>query len=176
MANPLTGNPYNPIYTAQQTPTTMISSGSVGTSDTSGTAEPIRWGGDPTSGAGYVKILGSVQTDTTPALLGTSYHIRGTTGAAVWGTIIAASGAGTKQYVSNVDIVVTAGTVDVAVTNIGVDGSTGAGVLVRGQFVPSGGIAKVFSPAMASGTNGTLAFWMGGAGTVDVTVNYRQGV
>ena len=119
---------------------------------------------------------GTVQINKTPVQLGTSYHARGTTGAAVWGTLIAASGAGTKQYVSNVDIVVTSGTVDVAVTNIGVGGSTGAGVLARGNFPAGGGIAKQFDPVNPSGTNGTLSFWLGGAGTVDITIQYWQGV
>ena len=120
--------------------------------------------------------LGTVQINKTPVQLGTPIHTRGTTGAEVWGTIVAAAGAGTKQYVSNVDIVVTSGTVDTAVTNIGVGGSTGAGVLARGQFPAGGGISKPFDPIVASNTNGTLAFWMGGAGTVDVTVTYWQGV
>lgn len=119
---------------------------------------------------------GTSQVNKTPVQLGTSFHTRGTTGAAVWGTLIAAAGAGTKQYVSNVDVVVTSGTVDVAVTNIGVGGSTGAGVLARGQFPAGGGIAKQFDPVNPSGANGTLAFWMGGAGTVDITINYWQGV
>lgn len=118
---------------------------------------------------------GTIQKNEKPVNIGTSFHTRGTTGAAVWGTLIAASGAGTYQYVSNVDIVVTSGTVDVAVTNIGVGGTTGAGVLARGQFVPGGGIAKDFDPISRSGTNGTLAYWLGGAGTVDVNITYWQG-
>jgi len=117
---------------------------------------------------------GTVQKNEKPVNIGTSFHTRGTTGAAVWGTLIAASGAGTYQYVSNVDIVVTSGTVDVAVTNIGIGGSTGAGVLTRGQFTPGGGIAKNFDPIARSGTNGTLSYWLGGAGTVDINVTYWQ--
>src|SRR3990167_6120110 len=91
-------------------------------------------------------VGGTIQHSSLPVQLGTPIHTRGTTGAAVWGTIVATAGAGTKQYVSNVDVVVTSGTVDVAVTNIGVGGSTGAGVLTRGQFTPGGGIAKNFDP------------------------------
>ena len=119
---------------------------------------------------------GTIQQNKIPVQVGTSFVAVGTTGVAVWGTLVAASGAGTKQYVSGVDIVVTSGTVDVAVTNIGVGGSTGAGILARGQFVPSGGISKNFDPVIASGTNGTLSYWLGGAGTVAVTVQYWQGV
>lgn len=119
---------------------------------------------------------GTVQISKTPVQIGTAYAVFGTTGAAVWGTIIAAAGAGTKQYVSGVDISVYSGTVDVAVTNIGVGGSTGAGVLTRGQFPAGGGISKSFDPVIASGTNGTLAYWLGGAGTVVINVQYWQGV
>ncbi len=107
--------------------------------------------------------------------LGTPLQVLGTTGVAAWGTLAAAAGAGTKQYVSRISIVVAAGTVDVAVTNIGVGGSAGAGVLERGQFVPGGGITNNYNPVIASGTNGTLAYWLGGAGTVSITVNYWQG-
>lgn len=127
------------------------------------------------SGTNNNIVTGTLNTGTfTPVALGTSYGTQGTTGAGVWGTLIAASGAGTKQYVSGVDISVVSGTVEVAVTNIGVGGSTGAGVLARGNFPAGGGISKNFNPIQASGTNGTLAFWMGGAGTVDVTIQYWQ--
>lgn len=128
--------------------------------------------------AGTVTLLqaGTIQQSMIPVTIGTSYGVVGTTGAAAWGTIIAASGAGTKQYVSGVDIVVVSGTVEVVVTNIGIGGSTGAGVLARGNFAPGGGIAKSFNPVQVSGTNGTLSFWLGGAGTADITVQYWQGV
>ena len=119
---------------------------------------------------------GTIQRNMTPTIIGTSSHTRGTTGAAVWGTLVAAAGAGTRQYVSGLAVVVTSGTVDIAATNIGIGGSTGAGVLARGQFTPGGGIQREFDPVAASATNGTLAFWMGGAGTVDITVDYWQGV
>jgi hypothetical protein len=128
--------------------------------------------------AGTITLLqaGTIQQNFVPVVVGTSYGTVGTAGAATWGTLVAASGAGTKQYVSGVDIVVVSGTVEVAVTNIGIGGSTGNGILARGNFIPSGGISKNFMPIQASGANGTIAFWMGGAGTVDVTVQYWQGV
>jgi hypothetical protein len=126
---------------------------------------------------GSVQIYqGTLQQNMVPVVAGTSYGTVGTTAAAVWGTLIAAAGAGTKQYVSGVDVVVVSGTVEVAVTNSGVGGSTGAGVLTRGNFPPGGGIAKSFNPVQVSGANGTLAYWLGGAGTVDVTIQYWQGV
>lgn len=119
---------------------------------------------------------GTIQRSSIPVQLGTPLVTVGTTGAAVWGTLVAASGAGTKQYVARTSIVVQSGTVDVAVTNIGIGGSTGAGVLERGQFVQGGGITNNYDPVMVSGTNGTLSYWLGGAGTVAITVNYWQGV
>src|SRR5258708_22438885 len=48
--------------------------------------------------------------DLTPVNTGTPLATVGTTGAAVWGTLVAAAGAGTKQYVSGVDISVVSGT------------------------------------------------------------------
>lgn len=109
--------------------------------------------------------------------VGTSYGTLGTTGGAVWGTLVAASGAGTRQYVSGLSIVVASGTVDCAITNVGtVAAANGAGILARGQFTPGGGIRASFWPVSTSGTNGTLAFWMGGAGTAYFTIDYWQGV
>lgn len=126
--------------------------------------------------AGTIQNLndGTVHIDSLPVRIGTSYGTLGTTGAAVWGTIIAAAGAGTYQYIEGLSIVVHSGTVDCAITNIGVGGTTGAGVLARGQFVPGGGIVRDFTHAQRSGTNGTIAFWMGGAGTAFFQVNYYQ--
>ena len=117
---------------------------------------------------------GTVQINKTPVQIGTPFVVRGTTGAAVWGTIIAASGAGTKQYVSRSSIIVEAGTVDCAITYVGVGGSEGAGVLERGKFVPSAGITNNHDPVISSGTNGTIGYWMGGAGTAIFTINYWQ--
>ena len=119
---------------------------------------------------------GTVKLNETPVNFATPLTTNGTTGVAMWGTLVAASGAGTKQYVSGVDVVVSSGTVEVAVTNIGVGGSIGAGVLARGVFIAGGGISKDFYPVIASGTNGTLSYWLGGAGTANITIQYWQGV
>ncbi len=117
-----------------------------------------------------------IRQDFVPSTLGTSYGTVGTAGAGFWGTIIAACGAGTKQYVSGVDIVGVTGSCEVAITNIGIGGSQGAGVLARGWIVPGGGISKNFMPIQASGTNGTVSYWLSTAGTVDITLQYWQGV
>ena len=184
-----------------QIPTTMGAIGTLGTADTGGTAKALPLSVDGTTGAAHVYLItkldstndsvtigagtvtsvtnlagGTVRHNEIPVNIGTSYGTVGTTGAAVWGTLIAASGAGTYQYVSGVDVVVASGTVDVAVTNIGIGGSTGAGILARGQFTPGGGISKDFDPIIRSGTNGTISYWLGGAGTAAITVQYWQGI
>ena len=121
--------------------------------------------------------FGTVAISAVPVTVGTSYGTLGTAGAATWGTLISAAGAGTRQYVSGLQIVVASGTVDCAITNAGTfAGPNGAGVLARGQFTPGGGIRASFDPVAASATNGTLAFWLGGAGTAYFTVDYWQGV
>ena len=147
--------------------TSMPSGGTISTNQLTGTI---------TTGTLQNLNFGTVATSAVPVTIGTSYGTLGTTGAAVWGTLIAAAGAGTRQYISGLQVVVASGTVDVAVTNIGVGGSTGAGVLARGQFTPGGGIQRTFWPVATSGANGTLSFWMGGAGTVAVVIDYWQGV
>ena len=120
---------------------------------------------------------GTVRIDSVPPVIGTSYGTLGTAGAATWGTLIAASGAGTRQYVSGLSVVVASGTVDCAITNVGTVATIGgAGILTRGQFPAGGGIMRDFFPAMVSGTNGTLSFWVGGAGTAYFTVQYLHGV
>ncbi len=118
---------------------------------------------------------GTVQSDMRPVNAGTSINVVGTAGASLWGTVVTSPGNGIKNYVAGVDIVVTTGTVEVAVTQIGIGGSTGAGVLARGAFPAGGGISKSFNPLQVSGTGGTIAYWMGGAGTANITVQYAQG-
>lgn len=116
------------------------------------------------------------QINSVPFVVGTSYGTFGTTGAAAWGTLVSAAGVGTKQYVSGIDISGISGTAEIVVSNVGVSGSQGNGVLARFNTVPGGGLSKVFNPVQASATNGTLAFWMGAAGTVDIVIQYWQGV
>ena len=58
MANPRTESPYSAAVDANQVPTNTFTSGTVGTSDTTGTAEVIRGGANPATGAQYVEILG----------------------------------------------------------------------------------------------------------------------
>lgn len=151
-----------------QTPTIMGVIGTLGTADTGGTARSLPIGVNPLTGAMYAEA---------PLNIGTSYGTLGTTGLAMIGTLISASGAGTYQYINGLSIVVASGTVDCAITSVGtVAGPNGEGILARGQFPPGGGIARNFGPTMRSGTNGTIGYWMGGAGTAYFTVQYWQGV
>ena len=117
---------------------------------------------------------GTIQINPKASIPGSTTVSVGTTGVAVWGTLVAPAGAGTLQYVSGLAVVVASGTVDVAVTNIGIGGSAGAGVLARGQFTPGGGMVREFSPVQVSAANGTISYWLGGAGTVALQASYWQ--
>ena len=119
--------------------------------------------------------LGTVKINPNSPQIGTSLVVRGTTGAGVWGTLVAAAGAGTRQYISGLAVIVEAGTLDIAIAN-GIGGSAGAGVFMRGQFAQGQGIARDFTHIQSTDTNGTLTYWLGTVGTVAMTVNYWQGV
>lgn len=179
----------NPQVDVVNTPTINVASGTQQTLGTVGTLNGIAAGDN---NIGNVDIVtgtitrvsnvgtlesGTVQKSSLPVQIGTSYGTLGTAGALTWGTLIAASGAGTYQYVSGLSIVVQSGTVDVAITNVGTVATIGgAGILARGNFAAGAGITKTFDPVMRSGTNGTLGYYLGGAGSVWFDVQYWQGV
>ena len=177
-----------PVLINQGTQTTIAAIENAGTQypyvklDAGVGSAVLDWGGTiPTVSNltnGTVRVsVGTVTQNAVPLVIGTSYGTLGTAGAATWGTLVATAGAGTRQYVSGIAIVVASGTVDCAITNVGtVAAANGAGILARGQFVPGGGIMRDFFPAQVSGTNGTLSFWLGGAGTAYFIVDYWQGV
>lgn len=145
----------------------------------SGTVTTIVAGTQNTLGTvGVVNNItnGTIKIDQNPTQLGTPYHFRGTSGEGTWLSVLAAAGAGTSTFVSHVDIVVASGTVDTALSGVGNTGSTGANVLGRGRFVASAGLTKPINPTFRSNANGTISLWMDGAGTVDVWLNYWQGV
>jgi hypothetical protein len=98
----------------------------------------------------------------------------GTAGGSFFGTLAAAAGTRSRYYVSGVDIVVQAGTVDVRV--LSGTAIQGTGVLAAGQFVPGGGISKEIRPAFMSGPNSELTYHFVGAGTAFITINYTKGV
>lgn len=97
----------------------------------------------------------------------------GTAGGSLFGTLSAASGAGTAHYVTGLQIVQMSGTTD---TYVGFGTAlTGGSVLARGNFAPGGGIMRDFSIPIASGTNSEICYELAGAGTVFVAVNYWKG-
>lgn len=114
---------------------------------------------------------GTIQIDHDPIEPVTTYGTQGTTGAAVRGTLVSAVGAGTDLMVSGLSIIVESGTVDCAICFGTMAGPNGADVLARGVFVPSAGIARDFTIPQSK-TNGTLTYYMGGAGTAYFQVNY----
>jgi hypothetical protein len=119
--------------------------------------------------AGGTIIVGST-VNATPLVLGTV----GTAGGSLFGTISGASGAGTKHYISGVDIVVSSGTPDVRVL-IGT-GIQGGSVLAAGLFLPSNGISKLFIPPFVTGTNSEITYHFVNAGTAQINVSYWKGV
>lgn len=113
---------------------------------------------------------GTFQQNLIPVVQPLQYGTLGTAGGSAFGTISAASGAGTKHYVSAVAMTVSAGTVDCYI-GFGT-GLNGGSVLARGQYVPSAGINREFNPVMVSGTNSELCYELAGAGTVYFLINY----
>lgn len=98
----------------------------------------------------------------------------GTAGGSFFGTLSAAAGAGTKHYVTGVDIVMQSGTADVRV--LAGSAIQGTGILAAGAFAPNGGISKRITPAFATGTNSELIYHFVGAGTAFITVAYWKGI
>ena len=150
-----------------QVPTAMGAIGTLGTADTGGTAKSLPFSVDPDTGAAYVKEI----PVPVPTML--AFGTLGTAGGSFFATISAAAGAGTKHYVSGLDIVMDSGTADVRVlagTSI-----QGTGVLAAGKFPAGGGISKTFDPVFTTGTNSELIYHFVGAGTAFITVDYWMG-
>ncbi len=105
----------------------------------------------------------------TPLIIGTL----GTAGGSFFATLSAASGAGTKHYISGLSIVQQSGTADVRIlTGTAIQGT---GVLAAGFFSPSGGMVREFNPPFVTGTNSELTCHFVGAGTAFIVVNYWKG-
>ena len=119
--------------------------------------------------------LGTMKLLATPAGSSVLSHgTLGTAGGSFFATISALSGAGTRHYVTNVDVVMQSGTADVRV--LAGTGIQGTGVIAAGQFPAGGGIAKHFAPPFDAGANSILAYHFVGAGTAFITVNYFKAV
>ena len=117
---------------------------------------------------------GTVQINPVPVPTVLALGTLGTAGGSFFATISAASGAGTRHFISGVDVVMQSGTADVRVLAGTV--IQGTGVLAAGQFPAGGGISKGFNPAFATGTNSELTYHFVGAGSAFITVNYWRGV
>lgn len=100
--------------------------------------------------------------------------VLGTAGGSLFGTLSAASGAGTSHFVTGLQIVMSSGTADVYV-GFGT-GLTGGSVLARGNFPAGGGIMRDFTFPIQSGTNSEICYEFAGAGTAFIAVNYWKGV
>ena len=117
---------------------------------------------------------GTNQINSRPVTSLLSLGTLGTAGGSFFATISAASGSGTRTYVTNVDIVMQSGTADVRV--LAGSAIQGTGVIAAGAFPAGGGIAKHFQPAFDAGDNSALLYHFVGAGTAFITVNYFKSV
>ena len=117
---------------------------------------------------------GTAQINPVPVPTMLAFGTLGTAGGSFFATISAASGAGTRHFVSGVDVVMQSGTADVRV--LAGSAIQGTGVLAAGFFPSGGGISKPFNPAFATGTNSELIYHFVGAGTAFITVDYWKGV
>ena len=117
---------------------------------------------------------GTIQIDSVPARPVIRYGTLGTTGAEVRGTLIVAAGAGDNYYLEGYEILVHSGTVDAAIefgTKAVVGGTDTFG---RGKYVEGGGVTRPLPHPVITGDNGTITFYMGGAGTVFFGVDYYE--
>jgi hypothetical protein len=113
---------------------------------------------------------GTVQINPTPTITPLTFGTLGTAGGSFFATISTASGAGTKHYISGVDIIVQSGTADIRVlVGTAIEGGS---VLAAGCFTPNGGISKNFNPTFVTGTNSELTYHFVGAGTAFINVSY----
>ena len=115
---------------------------------------------------------GTVQVNPVSPIVVETYGTLADAAGAEFGTISAASGAGTYHYVQGFSIVCHSGTVD---SYIGF-GSVliGTGVLGRGVFSEGGGgmMRNFTHPIRSDGTNSEIIYKIGGAGTVNYTVDF----
>lgn len=116
---------------------------------------------------------GTVQTSIVPVMTTLSQGTLGTAGGSFFATLSAASGAGTKQYVTGVSVVGQSGTADIRILAGTV--IQGTGVIGAGIVVPGGGYAYPISPPFQTGTNSELIYHFVGAGTAFIRVLYSKG-
>ena len=130
--------------------------------------------GTLTTGTLQNLVSGTVNIDPTPATIAPLIQgTLGTAGGSFFGTLSAASGAGTKHYITGISVVGQAGTADIRVLAGTV--IQGTGVLGAGNVVPGGGYAYPITPAFATGTNSELTYHFVGAGSAFIRVLYWKG-
>lgn len=117
---------------------------------------------------------GTVKVDPTPVPATLQFGTLGTAGGSFFGTLSAPSGAGTKHYISGLDIRMNAGTADIRI--LAGSAIQGTGVLTGGAILVGGYIAKNFTPVFVTGTNSELIYHFVGAGTAFITISYWKGV
>jgi len=91
-----------------------------------------------------VVTAGTVRENWRPVNIGSTFGTLATAAGSTFGTLVTASGVGTEIMVAGCSIVCQTGTPDVRIL-VGT-AITGLSVLTGGAFVPSGGIARIFSP------------------------------
>lgn len=117
--------------------------------------------------------LGTMKLDPTTIPQMIQFGTLGTAGGSFFATLSAVSGAGTKQYIQGVDVVMQSGTADVRI--LAGSAIQGTGVLAGGVYGPTGGISKNWSPHFNTGTNSELLYHFVGAGTAFITISYWKG-
>ena len=116
---------------------------------------------------------GTVQLNPAPTITPLIQGTLGTAGGSFFGTLSAASGAGTKHYISGLQVVVQSGTPDVRIlTGTAIQGT---GFIAGGAFPPGGGIARDLTLPFATGTNSEITYHFVGAGTALIGVSYWKG-
>jgi hypothetical protein len=117
---------------------------------------------------------GTVHIDSVPARTVIRYGTLGTSAAEVRGTLVVAAGAGDNYYIEGYEILQHSGTTDCAIelgTKAVVGGTDTFG---RGFYVPGGGVSRSLTNPIVSGANGTITYYMGGAGTTFFAVDYYE--
>lgn len=117
---------------------------------------------------------GTVNIDPTPIkITPLVFGTLGTAGGSFFGTLSAASGAGTKHYITGVSVIGQTGTADIRI--LAGTAIQGTGVLGAGIVVPGGGFVRDYNMPFATGTNSEITYHFVGAGSAFIHINYWKG-
>lgn len=117
---------------------------------------------------------GTVQIDSQPARNVIRTGTLGTTAVEKWGTLVIAAGAGDNYYILGYEIIQHTGTTAAAIqlgTRVVTGGTDTFG---QGFYPPGGGVSRNLTSPVVSGANGTITYYMGGAGTTFFSVDYYE--